>query len=438
MQTSGPVRKNVDFHQDNDFGEIVHYSGNFYEAVVGGKRCLLKMARYAGTQAKILLQREYDISCRLQHPFVLSPLRFIDTHRGPAIVMEYIDGCTLTEFLNKKPSYSVRKRLLNEIFEAVEYLHMKGILHNDLKTDNILVDSVGGHIKIIDFGLAEKASEHLTKRLGGTVGYTAPEVLKGDTSLPSTCASDIYSLGRIISVMFPGRFKLVTWKCLKESPEKRYQSVAAVRRALEFVNIGKLLLLVCLLCVMIVSFVRGCAPDMQIAEIVEPPKVETPVAEPKKESCNLSGLKFKISKATCDEYAMVNGERGIKLGFKLKVSKSADTTVRVVIPLFSAKTQPFPSVDKNYTYRSQGAILGEIDLKQKKQELSFFIPFKSMPHMPDFPNDFWTQFREWIGVLSYAIQFRVLLIDEDDTAFYQSDMMIVNFDRLADYDMIYK
>ena len=77
-------------------------------------------------------------------------------------------------------------------------------------------------------------------------------------------------------------------------------------------------------------------------------------------------------------------------------------------------------------------------MKQKKQELSFFIPFKSMPHMPDFPNDFWTQFREWIGVLSYAIQFRVLLIDEDDTAFYQSDMMIVNFDRLADYDMIYK
>ena len=431
MQTSGPIRQDLDLRHDDDCGEIVQYSGNFYGAVIGGKRCLLKVARYAGTQEKALLKREYEMSCRLQHPFVLSPLRFIDTPKGPAIVMEYVDGCTLTEFLKRKPSYPVRMRILNEILDAVEYLHMKGILHNDLKPDNVLIDSVGGHIKIIDFGLAENASEHLTRRLGGTPGYSAPEVMKGDTRIPSTAASDVYSLGRIISDMFPHKFGLVVWKCLRESPERRFQSVSAVRVALRSADVARLGLLACLLCVMILSFVRGCDPRPQ-------GQPEPPVVESVRPRCDLSDVRFKVRKPTCDANAMVNGERGLMLGFKMKISRSMDTTVRVVIPLFSAEAQPFPSVDRNYTYRSQGAIIGEVDLSRKRQEVSFFIPFKSMPQLPDFPTDGLSRFSEWIGVLSYAAQFRVLLVDENDTAFYQSDMQEVRFDRIADYEMLYK
>ncbi len=420
MQTSGPIRSDISVRYDIGCDEFVHLRGNFYEAVIDGRRCLLKMARHAGAQAKVLLKREYDMSCRLQHPFILSPLRFVDTPKGPAIVMDYVDSCTLATFLKRRPSYAVRVRLLNEIMDAVSYLHMKGILHNDLKPDNILVDSVGGHVRIIDFGLAEKASEHLTRRLGGTVGYSAPEVLKGDTQTPSTAASDVYSLGRIISDMFPHGFGLVVRKCCRKDPKKRFQSVAAVRLALKSSRAAGWCLLACLLCVMLLSFVRGC--DVQL----------------EKPQCDLSELHFKVSKPTCDEYAMVNGERGMTLGFKMKVSRSVDTTVRVVLPLFSAQTEPFPSVDENYTYRSQGAIVGEVDLSRKRQEVSFFIPFRSMPYLSEFPNDAWSQFSEWIGVLSYAVQFRVLLVDENDTAFYQSDMQCCRFDRLSDYEMIYR
>jgi hypothetical protein len=61
-----------------------------------------------------------------------------------------------------------------------------------------------------------------------------------------------------------------------------------------------------------------------------------------------------------------------------------------------------------------------------------------MPQLPDFPTDGLSRFSEWIGVLSYAAQFRVLLVDENDTAFYQSDMQEVRFDRIADYEMLYK
>jgi hypothetical protein len=182
---------------------------------------------------------------------------------------------------------------------------------------------------------------------------------------------------------------------------------------------------------MILSFVRGCDPRQQ--EQPEPPVVES--VRPR---FDLSDVRFKVRKPTCDANAMVNGERGLMLGFKMKISRSMDTTVRVVIPLFSAEAQPFPSVDRNYTYRSQGAIIGEVDLSRKRQEVFFFIPFKSMPQLPDFPADGLSRFSEWIGVLSYAVQFRVLLVDENDTAFYQSDMQEVRFDRIADYEMLYK
>ena len=62
MQTSGPIRQDLDLRHDNDCGEIVHHSGNFYEAVIDGKRCLLKVARYAGTQEKALLKG--NMRCR--------------------------------------------------------------------------------------------------------------------------------------------------------------------------------------------------------------------------------------------------------------------------------------------------------------------------------------------------------------------------------------
>ena len=96
---------------------------------------------------------------------------------------------------------STRKRLLEEILEAVEYLHKKGLLHNDLKTDNILVSTIGNHIKIIDFGYSETGAEYLTRRLGGTAEFSAPEVLEGNTDIPSTASSDIFSLGGIIEAL---------------------------------------------------------------------------------------------------------------------------------------------------------------------------------------------------------------------------------------------
>lgn len=256
MQTSGPIRKDVDFRHDNDYGEVVPYRGCLYETTLDGKKCLLKTARDGDANSSFLLRREYEISCNLQHPNVLTPLKYAtDTPVGPAIVMEYVEGVTLTDFLSTHPSKSVRKRLLSEILEAVEYLHKKGLLHNDLKTDNIIVSTIGNHIRIIDFGYSETDAQYMTKRLGGTAEASAPEVLEGNTDIPSTSTSDIYSLGGIIDAVFPNRYVGIVRKCHRTEPTGRYRDVDALWRAIRTVDgLRKgLLILVVLMVVLYVA-----------------------------------------------------------------------------------------------------------------------------------------------------------------------------------------
>lgn len=255
MQTSGPVRKDVDFRHDNDYGEIVPYRGCLYETTLDGKKCLLKTPSESDANSAFLLRREYEISCNLQHPNVLTPLKFAtDTPVGPAIIMEYVEGVTLTDFLSAHPSKSVRKRLLSEILEAVEYLHKKGLLHNDLKADNIIVSTIGNHIKIIDFGYSETDAQYMTKRLGGTADASAPEVLEGNTYIPSTSSSDIYSLGGIIYLIFPKRYAGIVRKCHRTEPTERYCDVDTLRRAIRTVD-GLRKALVVLIAMMITLYV---------------------------------------------------------------------------------------------------------------------------------------------------------------------------------------
>ena len=229
MQTSGPIRQDLGFHHAEGFGDVKPFAKNLYEATCDGKKCLLKTAR----DLTSLLRREYDISCNLQHPYILTPLRFAeDTPVGPAIVMEYIEGCTLTEFVAKGQSHEVLRRLLVEILDAVDYLHKKGLIHNDLKPDNILVSNIGSHIRIIDFGLSDKDAEYLIKRLGGTDGSSAPEVIEDNPDIPFTASSDVWSLGYIIRIMFPGRYRAIVRKCHRQNPKDRYPDIASLEKAL--------------------------------------------------------------------------------------------------------------------------------------------------------------------------------------------------------------
>jgi len=147
--------------------------------------------------------------------------------------MDYVEGETLLEFLMNNPKGDVRRKIMYEILDAAEYLHRKELLHNDIKLSNILVSDIGNDICLIDFGLSENDAYYLSKRLGGTDGASAPEVLGGDLSWKSDASADIYAIGGIIDRLFPKRYSGIVRKCHRQNPAGRYRSVDELRRALK-------------------------------------------------------------------------------------------------------------------------------------------------------------------------------------------------------------
>lgn len=98
-----------------------------------------------------LLEREFKLGKRMDHPNIVRFISFEkDNIVGDCIVMEYVDGVTLTDFLKANPSPSKRKRVARQLLEAMRYFHSLQIIHRDLKPSNILVTRNGDNVKIID------------------------------------------------------------------------------------------------------------------------------------------------------------------------------------------------------------------------------------------------------------------------------------------------
>ena len=199
--------------------------GRLYLAEKAGKRFVLKTAE--GARGLDLLKREYELSAGLSHPSLAYFFTWEeDSPVGPCIVQEFIDGRTLGEWLDGKPSLKERSRVFEELLSAVGYLHGKGVIHNDLKPENILISRSGNALKLIDFGFADDDGI-LQRGLGGTRSYASPELLTGGRL---DARSDIYSLGRLMQDLFPGQYRKISQKCLRLEPDRRYPSVAALER----------------------------------------------------------------------------------------------------------------------------------------------------------------------------------------------------------------
>lgn len=230
---------------------------SLFKARYGTKYVILKTTHIHDAMHSEILRREYEMGKTLSHACIVSTLAFEEnTPVGPAIVLEYIEGVTLGEYysrslsLSKCPrntSTSVTKKqhLLHDILDGVDYLHHRGILHNDIKPDNILINKLG-HARIIDFGLSSSYDSIYTGVIGGSEGFTAPEILhpsvpelvEGSESTNSNktggykASSDIYSLGLIIQLLFGNKYQKIVKKCTMMEPEARYQSIGELKRAL--------------------------------------------------------------------------------------------------------------------------------------------------------------------------------------------------------------
>lgn len=201
-----------------------------YRVSRAGKFFIIKTAKAeSGTYAD-LIRREYELSIALSHPYIVSVFTFEEvTPVGLGIVMEYIDGYTLAEFLAQNPSRKLRQRAVDQLLDAVAYLHKKGIVHNDLKPENILISRVDNTLKIIDFGLSDNDAYFLYKGLGGTPQYASPE-LKANKQ--TDCRSDIYSLGFLLRDILGKRYAAIASRACNPIPQKRYADVAQIQKAL--------------------------------------------------------------------------------------------------------------------------------------------------------------------------------------------------------------
>ena len=151
-------------------------------------------------------RREEEIGLQLDHPYILKVIP-VEKKSRPYLVTEYLRGQTLSELLkNVRPLPEPDAvKIASRICEALEYMHRRGVVHRDLKPQNIMLCN-DGSIRIMDFGIARAQSSRRLTFVGftpamGTPDYMAPEQVKGSRGDART---DIYSLGAILYEMATG------------------------------------------------------------------------------------------------------------------------------------------------------------------------------------------------------------------------------------------
>lgn len=179
-----------------------------------------------------LLKKEFELATQLDHPNIVKVLsKEMNPEIGPCIVMEYVDGVTLDEFLATKPSVAARKKVVEQMVDALCYIHGKQIIHRDLKPSNILVARNGSNVKIIDFGLSDADDYAILKQPAGTVKYMAPEQMQPDAKIDGR--ADIYAFGLLLREVFSHRYRCIAAKCTRSDRERRYANAEALRKAFE-------------------------------------------------------------------------------------------------------------------------------------------------------------------------------------------------------------
>ena len=202
---------------------------------------------------RLRFDREARALAGLNHPNIVNLFDYGVEGDLMFLVMEFVEGVSLRHILREKrimPDRAVKIAL--DICEALEFAHKEGIVHRDVKPENVLIDP-SGRIKLTDFGLAKRVDTESTQLTQthfavGTPHYMAPEQLESPKDIDHRV--DIYSLGVVLYEMltrelpigrFPApsskegvdeRFDDVVYRCLDKDPARRYQNVGQLKSAI--------------------------------------------------------------------------------------------------------------------------------------------------------------------------------------------------------------
>ena len=204
-----------------------------YTAKRYGKRYLLKAIspEYQSlTDIRLLQEKEFSLGISLNHSNIAETYSLEEVPElGRCIVMEYVDGMTLAEWLSTSPSRAQRERVLAQLLEVLEYIHSLQLVHNDLKSSNVLITRNGLNVKLIDFGLSDTDS----------------------TSDNNDTSTDTQLFGNILTLLFPKRYRSIARAC----QHGQYANIAALKQAFHRRHIWRKSLpyIISIICVVICS-----------------------------------------------------------------------------------------------------------------------------------------------------------------------------------------
>ena len=179
-------------------------------------------------------RREAKVAAGLQHPNLVS---VYDFHAGqrPYLVMEYVEGGDLARRVQRGAAPTA-ERLARELLAALAHIHAAGVLHRDIKPQNVLIDA-HGHARLTDFGIAQPRDAASLTRTGqviGTEAYIAPEVKAGE---PASERSDLYALGVLLADIAREGAGAPLWALIdrlrEQAPEARPESAGDALAELE-------------------------------------------------------------------------------------------------------------------------------------------------------------------------------------------------------------
>ena len=170
-----------------------------------GARAAVKVPRYADATGRKILEAEARLLAKLEHPNIVRAFDVGQLADGRMyLLMEHVQGIELGTWLDAHGTMPFDRCLavLKQVASAVDYLHLKGIVHGDIKPANILVDaSANDFVKLVDFGIASNTTRNDRRGVLGTPAYMAPEQARGEAWGPR---SDVYAVAALALQMLTG------------------------------------------------------------------------------------------------------------------------------------------------------------------------------------------------------------------------------------------
>ena len=207
-----------------------------FRVKVYGKLHFLKRLKpeYAGNiRYQEAIRKEFETGYRLEHPNLVRYISLTDD----GILMEYVDGRTLSQLIASNPDYFKEKnhtdKFIRQLLGVLGYLHSHQVLHLDLKPDNILLTRINNDVKLIDLGFCY--TDTFADTQGHTNDFAAPEQFPSSgeegqgVEATLNVSTDLYAIGKILNLL-PDHsiYNKVIARCTAERPEDRYQSVEEI------------------------------------------------------------------------------------------------------------------------------------------------------------------------------------------------------------------